>query len=129
MLNKQIKEETEEWHRFQADLQTAVVVANDIKCEVQQELRAVKRRLLEEEEKTARLQKELEEVQGGSSRIQVVVFVLPQSVSSAALLPFFPHPLPVCVAAVPSCRPLRSPVPSLKGRFNRAPFARVLAAP
>ncbi|XP_070591553.1 cytospin-B isoform X2 [Erythrolamprus reginae] len=69
ILNKQIKEETEEWHRFQADLQTAVVVANDIKCEVQQELRAVKRRLLEEEEKTARLQKELEEVQGGSSRL------------------------------------------------------------
>ncbi|XP_058019980.1 cytospin-B isoform X3 [Ahaetulla prasina] len=73
MLNKQIKEETEEWHRFQADLQTAVVVANDIKCEVQQELRAVKRRLLEEEDKTARLQKELEEVQGGSSRSQILV--------------------------------------------------------
>ena len=36
-----------------------MVVANDIKCEAQQELRAVKRRLLEEEEKNARLQKAL----------------------------------------------------------------------
>ncbi|XP_074045351.1 cytospin-B isoform X1 [Macrotis lagotis] len=58
-LTKQIKEETEEWRRFQADLQTAVVVANDIKCEAQQELRSVKRKLLEEEEKNAKLQKEL----------------------------------------------------------------------
>lgn len=61
------KEETEEWRRFQADLQTAVVVANDIKCEAQQELRTVKRRLLEEEEKNARLQKELGDRQGHSS--------------------------------------------------------------
>lgn len=58
------QEETEEWRRFQADLQTAVVVANDIKCEAQQELRTVKRRLLEEEEKNARLQKELGDMQG-----------------------------------------------------------------
>ncbi|XP_007462727.1 PREDICTED: cytospin-B isoform X1 [Lipotes vexillifer] len=58
-LTKQIKDETEEWRRFQADLQTAVVVANDIKCEAQQELRAVRRRLLEEEEKNARLQEAL----------------------------------------------------------------------
>ncbi|XP_077020109.1 cytospin-B isoform X3 [Tamandua tetradactyla] len=65
-LTKQIKEETEEWRRFQADLQTAVVVANDIKCEAQQELRTVKRRLLEEEEKSARLQKELGDRQGHS---------------------------------------------------------------
>uniref|UniRef100_A0A8D0DN99 Sperm antigen with calponin homology and coiled-coil domains 1 n=1 Tax=Salvator merianae TaxID=96440 RepID=A0A8D0DN99_SALMN len=69
ILNKQIKEDTDEWHRFQADLQTAVVVANDIKCEAQQELRTVKRRLLEEEEKSARLQKELEEAQGGIARL------------------------------------------------------------
>lgn len=60
------QEETEEWRRFQADLQTAVVVANDIKCEAQQELRTVKRRLLEEEEKNARLQKELGDIQGHS---------------------------------------------------------------
>lgn len=62
-LTKQIKEETEEWRRFQADLQTAVVVANDIKCEAQQELRAVRRRLLEEEEKNARLQRALGDAQ------------------------------------------------------------------
>lgn len=41
-----------------------MVVANDIKCEAQQELRTVKRRLLEEEEKNARLQKELGDMQG-----------------------------------------------------------------
>jgi len=57
------QDETEEWRRFQADLQTAVVVANDIKVEAQQELRAVKRRLLEEEEKNARLQKALGDAQ------------------------------------------------------------------
>ncbi|EOA98699.1 hypothetical protein Anapl_02648, partial [Anas platyrhynchos] len=66
-LTKQMKEDTEEWRRFQADLQTAVVVANDIKCEAQQELRVVKRKLQEEEEKSARLQKELDEVKGNNS--------------------------------------------------------------
>lgn len=40
-----------------------MVVANDIKCEAQQELRTVRRRLLEEEEKNARLQKELGDMQ------------------------------------------------------------------
>ncbi|KFZ61652.1 Cytospin-B, partial [Podiceps cristatus] len=65
-LTKQMKEDTEEWRRFQADLQTAVVVANDIKCEAQQELRVVKRKLQEEEEKSARLQKELDEVKGSN---------------------------------------------------------------
>uniref|UniRef100_A0A8C6BVF7 Sperm antigen with calponin homology and coiled-coil domains 1 n=1 Tax=Monodon monoceros TaxID=40151 RepID=A0A8C6BVF7_MONMO len=71
-LTKQIKDETEEWRRFQADLQTAVVVANDIKCEAQQELRAVKRRLLEEEEKNARLQKALGDARArGSSMVSV----------------------------------------------------------
>ncbi|XP_078536123.1 cytospin-B isoform X4 [Lissotriton helveticus] len=63
-LNKQMKEDAEEWKFFQADLQTAVVVANDIKNEAQQELRTVRRRLQEEEERSARLQKELEEVRG-----------------------------------------------------------------
>ncbi|KFP34380.1 Cytospin-B, partial [Colius striatus] len=65
-LTKQMKEDAEEWRRFQADLQTAVVVANDIKCEAQQELRVVKRKLQEEEEKSARLQKELDEVKGSN---------------------------------------------------------------
>ncbi|XP_041439265.1 cytospin-B-like isoform X2 [Xenopus laevis] len=66
LLNKQMKEDAEEWRHFQADLQTAVVVANDIKCESQQELRAVKRRLQEEEERNSCLYRELEELQGSS---------------------------------------------------------------
>lgn len=61
------QEDAEEWKRFQADLQTAVVVANDIKCEVQQELRAVKRRLHEEEERNAQLYGELEDMKGSRS--------------------------------------------------------------
>ncbi|KAM4047946.1 cytospin-B isoform 1-T2 [Anomaloglossus baeobatrachus] len=64
LLTKQMKEDAEEWKRFQADLQTAVVVANDIKCEAQQELRSVKRRLQEEEERNAHLHRELEDVRG-----------------------------------------------------------------
>ncbi|XP_065550501.1 cytospin-B isoform X2 [Lathamus discolor] len=68
-LTRQMKEDTEEWRRFQADLQTAVVVANDIKCEAQQELRVVKRKLQEEEEKSARLQKELDEIKGSNRLI------------------------------------------------------------
>lgn len=43
-----------------------MVVANDIKCEAQQELRVVKRKLQEEEEKSARLQKELDEIKGSN---------------------------------------------------------------
>lgn len=74
-LNFSLQEDTEEWRRFQADLQTAVVVANDIKCEAQQELRVVKRKLQEEEEKSARLQKELDEVKGSS---RLVVYHLPR---------------------------------------------------
>lgn len=46
-----------------------MVVANDIKCEAQHELRTVKRRLLEEEEKNARLQKELGDLQGHSRSV------------------------------------------------------------
>ncbi|CAH2220126.1 cytospin-B isoform X1 [Pelobates cultripes] len=64
LLTKQMKDDAEEWKRFQADLQTAVVVANDIKCEAQQELRSVRRRLQDEEEKSSRLNRELEEMQG-----------------------------------------------------------------
>ncbi|XP_030041666.1 cytospin-B [Microcaecilia unicolor] len=65
-LTKQMKKEMEEWRIFQADLQTAVVVANDIKSEAQQELRAVKQKLREEEEKSSRLQEELEAVRTSS---------------------------------------------------------------
>ncbi|XP_068126400.1 cytospin-B isoform X2 [Hyperolius riggenbachi] len=68
LINKQMKEDAEEWKRFQADLQTAVVVANDIKCESQQELRAVKRRLQEEEERNALLNQELDDIQGSREK-------------------------------------------------------------
>uniref|UniRef100_A0A3P9MEQ5 Cytospin-A n=1 Tax=Oryzias latipes TaxID=8090 RepID=A0A3P9MEQ5_ORYLA len=65
-LNKQIKDEKEEWRRFQADLQTAVVVANDIKVEAQQELRALRRQLEEEQDRSAKLSADLEALQGVS---------------------------------------------------------------
>ncbi|XP_058239148.1 cytospin-B isoform X2 [Hemibagrus wyckioides] len=67
-MNKQMKEETQEWRRFQADLQTAVVVANDIKVEAQQEVRTLRRRLQEEQERSGRLATELEHIQGARSR-------------------------------------------------------------
>ncbi|XP_036435805.1 LOW QUALITY PROTEIN: cytospin-B [Colossoma macropomum] len=69
-MSKQMKEETEEWRRFQADLQTAVVVANDIKVEAQQEVRALRRRLQEEQERNTRLASELEQIQGARSRVE-----------------------------------------------------------
>ncbi|CAL8364135.1 unnamed protein product [Lota lota] len=64
LLTRQIKEEKEEWRRFQADLQTAVVVANDIKVEAQQELRALRRQLQEEQHRSAKLSTDLEALQG-----------------------------------------------------------------
>ncbi|XP_029924493.1 cytospin-B isoform X2 [Myripristis murdjan] len=68
VLSKQMKEEKEEWRRFQADLQTAVVVANDIKVEAQQELRTLRRRLQEEQDRSAKLLSDLEAVQGVRSQ-------------------------------------------------------------
>ncbi|XP_056602101.1 cytospin-B isoform X1 [Triplophysa dalaica] len=70
--NKQMKDETEEWRRFQADLQTAVVVANDIKVEAQQELRMLRRQLQEEEEHNAALTTELEQMRGARSWNEVI---------------------------------------------------------
>uniref|UniRef100_A0A3P9AK81 Sperm antigen with calponin homology and coiled-coil domains 1 n=1 Tax=Esox lucius TaxID=8010 RepID=A0A3P9AK81_ESOLU len=64
ILSKQMKDETEEWRRFQADLQTAVVVANDIKVEAQQEIRSLRRRLQEEQGRSAKLSSDLEQLQG-----------------------------------------------------------------
>ncbi|KAG7260663.1 hypothetical protein CRUP_020957 [Coryphaenoides rupestris] len=64
LLTRQIKEEKEDWRRFQADLQTAVVVANDIKVEAQQELRALRRQLQEAQHRSAKLSADLEAVQG-----------------------------------------------------------------
>uniref|UniRef100_A0A3Q3VVH6 Cytospin-A n=1 Tax=Mola mola TaxID=94237 RepID=A0A3Q3VVH6_MOLML len=63
-LSRQMKDEKEEWRRFQADLQTAVVVANDIKVEAQQELRALRRQLQEEQDRNAKLSTDLEALQG-----------------------------------------------------------------
>ncbi|XP_057210182.1 cytospin-B isoform X1 [Triplophysa rosa] len=71
VLNKQMKDETEEWRRFQADLQTAVVVANDIKVEAQQELRMLRRQLQEEQEHNAALTTELEQIRGTRSWSEV----------------------------------------------------------
>ncbi|XP_074528067.1 cytospin-B isoform X2 [Halichoeres trimaculatus] len=68
ILNRQIKEEKEEWRRFQADLQTAVVVANDIKVEAQQELRTLRRQLQEEQDRSAKLSTDLESLQGVRSQ-------------------------------------------------------------
>lgn len=59
-----VQEEREDWRRFQADLQTAVVVANDIKVEAQQELHALRRQLQEEQDRNAKLAGDLEALQG-----------------------------------------------------------------
>ncbi|XP_076024757.1 cytospin-B isoform X2 [Genypterus blacodes] len=68
VLSRQIKDEKEEWRRFQADLQTAVVVANDIKVEAQQELRMLRRKLQEEQDRSAKLSSDLEALQGVRSQ-------------------------------------------------------------
>ncbi|XP_048413281.1 cytospin-B isoform X2 [Stegostoma tigrinum] len=70
MSNKKMKEEAEEWRHFQADLQTAVVVANEIKCEAQQEIHVLKRKLQEAERGMELLQQELEDLR--ASRLQDV---------------------------------------------------------
>ncbi|XP_060699821.1 cytospin-A isoform X1 [Hemiscyllium ocellatum] len=62
ILNRRLREESAEWRQFQADLQTAVVIANDIKSEAQEEISDLRRRLQESMEKTEKLTKELEEV-------------------------------------------------------------------
>ncbi|XP_074055769.1 cytospin-A isoform X2 [Macrotis lagotis] len=61
-LHRRLREESAEWRQFQADLQTAVVIANDIKSEAQEEVGDLKRRLLEAQEKNEKLTKELEEI-------------------------------------------------------------------
>ncbi|KAM4809595.1 cytospin-A [Rhinophrynus dorsalis] len=60
ILNRKLREESAEWRQFQADLQTAVVIANDIKSEAQEEIGELKRRLQEAQEKNEKLTKELE---------------------------------------------------------------------
>lgn len=56
------QEESAEWRQFQADLQTAVVIANDIKSEAQEEIGDLQRRLQDAQEKNEKLGKELDEV-------------------------------------------------------------------
>nr|XP_015816668.2 cytospin-B isoform X2 [Nothobranchius furzeri] len=68
VFSRQMKEEKEEWRRFQADLQTAVVVANDIKVEAQQELRMLRRQLQEEQDRNVKLSGDLEALQGVRSQ-------------------------------------------------------------
>ncbi|XP_049599473.1 cytospin-B isoform X3 [Syngnathus scovelli] len=68
VFSRQMKEEKDEWRRFQADLQTAVVVANDIKVEAQQELRTLRRQLQEEQDRSAKLSLDLESLQGVRSQ-------------------------------------------------------------
>ncbi|KAM6965567.1 cytospin-A [Aplochiton taeniatus] len=62
ILHRRLREESIEWRQFQADLQTAVVIANDIKLEAQEEIGDMRRRLHEAQEKTEKLSKELDEV-------------------------------------------------------------------
>ncbi|XP_041956101.1 cytospin-A isoform X1 [Alosa sapidissima] len=62
ILHRRLREESAEWRQFQADLQTAVVIANDIKSEAQEEIGDLRRRLQEALEKNDKLGKELEEV-------------------------------------------------------------------
>ncbi|XP_072326132.1 cytospin-B isoform X2 [Scyliorhinus torazame] len=64
MSNRRLKEESEEWCRFQADLQTAVVVANDMKSEAQQAARVLRRKLQEAEGRIEQLQQELGTLNG-----------------------------------------------------------------
>uniref|UniRef100_A0A1A7Y647 Cytospin-A n=1 Tax=Iconisemion striatum TaxID=60296 RepID=A0A1A7Y647_9TELE len=61
-LHRKLREESMEWRQFQADLQTAVVIANDIKSEAQEEIGDLRRRLQEAQEKNEKLSKELDEV-------------------------------------------------------------------
>ncbi|CAN9512706.1 unnamed protein product [Ophioblennius macclurei] len=62
ILHRRLREESMEWRQFQADLQTAVVIANDIKSEAQEEIGDLRRRLQEAQEKNEKLSKELDEV-------------------------------------------------------------------
>uniref|UniRef100_A0A9J7Z8Z3 Cytospin-A n=1 Tax=Cyprinus carpio carpio TaxID=630221 RepID=A0A9J7Z8Z3_CYPCA len=62
ILHRKLREESAEWRQFQADLQTAVVIANDIKSEAQEEIGDLRRRLQEAQEKNEKLSKEIDEV-------------------------------------------------------------------
>ncbi|XP_018117293.1 cytospin-A isoform X2 [Xenopus laevis] len=60
ILNRKLREESAEWRQFQADLQTAVVIANDIKSEAQEEIGELKRQLQDTIDRNEKLAKEME---------------------------------------------------------------------
>ncbi|XP_051960480.1 cytospin-A-like isoform X2 [Xyrauchen texanus] len=62
VLHRKLREESAEWRQFQADLQTAVIIANDIKTEAQEEIGDLRRRLHEAQEKNEKMSKELDEL-------------------------------------------------------------------
>uniref|UniRef100_A0A672QXE8 Cytospin-A n=1 Tax=Sinocyclocheilus grahami TaxID=75366 RepID=A0A672QXE8_SINGR len=62
ILHRKLREESAEWRQFQADLQTAVIIANDIKTEAQEEIGDLRRRLQEAQEKNEKMNKELDEL-------------------------------------------------------------------
>ncbi|XP_057216178.1 cytospin-A isoform X2 [Triplophysa rosa] len=62
VLHRKLREESAEWRQFQTDLQTAVVIANEIKTEAQEEIGDLRRRLQEAQEKNEKMSKELEEL-------------------------------------------------------------------
>ncbi|XP_073680125.1 cytospin-A [Garra rufa] len=62
VLHRKLREESAEWRQFQADLQIAVVIANDIKTEAQEEIGDLRHRLQEAQEKNEKMNKELDEL-------------------------------------------------------------------
>ncbi|XP_043077810.1 cytospin-A isoform X2 [Puntigrus tetrazona] len=62
ILHRKLREESAEWRQFQADLQTAVIIANDIKTEAQEEIGDLRHRLQEAQEKNEKMNKELDEL-------------------------------------------------------------------
>ncbi|XP_023664065.1 cytospin-A-like isoform X2 [Paramormyrops kingsleyae] len=61
LLQRRHQEEAAQWRQFQADLQTAVVVANRVREQVEGELGTLQRRLREAQERNEGQGKELEE--------------------------------------------------------------------
>uniref|UniRef100_S4RV38 Sperm antigen with calponin homology and coiled-coil domains 1-like a n=1 Tax=Petromyzon marinus TaxID=7757 RepID=S4RV38_PETMA len=62
ILRRKLRDESEEWRQFQTDLQMAVVIANEIKAEAQEEIDELKRQLQEEQERNHKLSMECEEL-------------------------------------------------------------------
>uniref|UniRef100_A0A8C2BIA0 Cytospin-A n=1 Tax=Cyprinus carpio TaxID=7962 RepID=A0A8C2BIA0_CYPCA len=62
VLHRKLREESAEWRQFQVDLQTAVVIANEIKTEAQEEIGDLRRRLHEAQDKNEKMSKELDEL-------------------------------------------------------------------